>query len=188
MAGEDMPTRADCVPRTEGNLPNALVTDVRRRGGAGGFCVGFWVSRLGGREARVFSGRANSLSRVKCWMETPKLDAGIDGGELPPDLGRVGVAGRGPLLNSPRHGYPVGKPLSEALALQHRQLDLSDVQPTPMLRGVVNLDLVGEPFGLGRGNAWERKASECILSWSSTSTIRSASGKWTSTKSRTQWA
>ena len=45
----------------------------------------------------------------------------------------------------------VSDPPVEALAAEHAQLDLGDVEPATVLGGEMNLELVGEPLGLGGG-------------------------------------
>lgn len=88
----------------------------------------------------------SSLSRVKCWIESSEFDAGVAGRELPVDGPARGVASRAPRRDRGFHRQLVGKPLSQALALPHTQRDLSPAQPTSMLRGLVNLQLVRQPF------------------------------------------
>jgi hypothetical protein len=79
-----------------------------------------------------------------------QLDAGVFGGEPPVDPATGPVAGRLPRHDLPLQGRLVGQATVQALLGQHGQLDLGHVQPAAVLGGVVQLQLVGQPLGLGR--------------------------------------
>jgi len=96
----------------------------------------------------------SSSSALSCGVEMLELDAGVLGGEPPVDSATGAVARRLPGCDLPLQGRPVGQPSVQALSGQHGQLDLGHVQPAAVLGGGVQLQLVGQPLGLGR---WERR-------------------------------
>jgi len=97
---------------------------------------------------------ASSSSALSCGVEVLELDAGVFGGEPPVDPTTGSVARCLPGGGLPLQGRPVGQPAVQALSGQHGQFDLGHVQPAAVLGRVVQLQLVGEPPGLGR---WERR-------------------------------
>src|SRR5687768_16924981 len=88
--------------------------------------------------------------QLKRWVQVLQLDAGVLGPELPVDAAAGGVAPRFPGGDLPLQGRPIRDAAVEALAGQDAQLDLGDVEPAAVRRGVVQLQLLREPSGLGR--------------------------------------
>src|SRR5512135_1191119 len=82
-----------------------------------------------------------------CWVKPAELDSSIRSSESPLHLDAPLV----PLFLPRRHLsfqlLPRLDPTRQALPGQHRQLDLRHVQPAAMLRGVVDLQLLGDPPG-----------------------------------------
>jgi single-stranded DNA-binding protein len=115
-------------------------------------------------------------SALSCWVEVPELDAGVLGREPPVDPTTGPVARRLPGRDLPLQGRPVGQAPIQALPSQHGQLDLGHVQPAAMPGRVVQLQLVGEPLGLGRWERLVQRRGVWVLRLSWTSTIRTASG------------
>src|SRR5215207_6329485 len=96
----------------------------------------------------------SSSSVVSCGVEVLELDACILGRKPPVDPTTGPVARRLPRRDLPFQGRLVGQPPVQALLGQHGQLDLGHVQPAAVLGGVVQLQPIGQPPGLGR---WERR-------------------------------
>src|SRR6266699_6867203 len=90
----------------------------------------------------------SSLSALNYRVEVLELDAGIVGGEPPVDTTASAVAGCLPRCDLPLQGRPVGQPPVQALPSQDGKLDLGHVQPAAVLGRVMQLQLVGQPFGL----------------------------------------
>jgi hypothetical protein len=89
------------------------------------------------------AGVTSALLLLNRRVQALQLDAYIVGGEAPVDAPSGGVA---PVLPGPPlllEGRCVGDPSVEALPPEDAQLDFRHVQPTPVLRGVVDLQLVG---------------------------------------------
>ena len=86
------------------------------------------------------------IERVKA----VQLGPGIPGVELPVDGGSGGVALLDQGLDFPPQGILVGEPLPEAGAGEHAELDFRHVQPTAVLRRVVELQPSCNPPSLGR--------------------------------------
>jgi hypothetical protein len=103
------------------------------------------IARQEGQAASVPSWRDG-------WVEALELDAGVVGCEAPVDLGAESVSL--PLVGSDLllEGLDVRYPTVEALAAEHREFDLGDVEPTAVLGSQVDLELVAEALGLG---GWE---------------------------------
>ncbi len=108
-----------------------------------------------------------------------QFDAGIVGREAPVDRGTLRIA-----LDHPRRhlGFqegPIRYTSVHALTTAkgtRTQLDLRHVQPTTVLRGVVNFQLAYQPSGLCGREALVQRAGVCVLRLSMMSTMRSASG------------
>jgi transposase-like protein len=111
-------------------------------------------ARLGPMRGLKQERSTSSLSVVSCGVEVLELDAGILGREAPVDPTTGAVAGRLPRRDLPLQRRPVAQAPVQALPGQHGQLDLGHVQPAAVPGGVVQLQPVGQPPGLGR---WERR-------------------------------
>jgi len=72
-----------------------------------------------------------------------ELDPGVVGGELPVDLALVGVRGVLPGGEFGVEDVEVVDAAVEALPGQYRKLDLGDVEPRSVFRGVVDLQPAG---------------------------------------------
>ena len=84
-------------------------------------------------------------------IEAFEFDARISGGEVPADCRLRLIAPVLPLLGlltELLHGRDVA---CQALAHQHAQFNLGDIQPTGVLGRVMNLQLDGQSFGLFGG-------------------------------------
>src|SRR4029453_18954333 len=99
-------------------------------------------------------GGASSLSALNCGAGRLQLDAGVLGREAPVDATTGGVARCLPRGDLPLQRRLVGQAAVQAPPGQHGQPGLGHVQPAAVLGGVVQLQPVGQPFGLGR---WERR-------------------------------
>src|SRR3954447_2204463 len=93
---------------------------------------------------------ASSPSPLKFGIEVSEFDAGVAGGEVPVDLSLVGVGGGLPGGEFGVEDVPVGDAAVEALSGQGGQFDLGDVEPGPVLGGVVDLESLGQGERLGR--------------------------------------
>jgi hypothetical protein len=98
----------------------------------------------------------SGLSGVNDWVEALELDPGIGRGEAPGDGGDGLVARPRPGPHLPRQRRPITEPPVQALAVQHAELELGQVEPTAVLGGGGQLQPVGQPFGLGRERLIER--------------------------------
>src|SRR5215207_8069028 len=98
------------------------------------------------------------LSTLNRRVKVLELDPGIRGRKAPVDATARSVAGRLPGHDLPLQRRLVGQPAIQALLGQHGKLDLGHVQPAPVLGGVVQLQLVGQPPGLrGRERRIQRR-------------------------------
>src|SRR4051794_21316995 len=82
---------------------------------------------------------------LKYRVEASELDPCIRRRETPPDLDAPLVPLLFPGRHLPLQLLPGRDPPGQALPGQHRQLDLRHVQPAPVLRRVVDLQLLGDP-------------------------------------------
>src|SRR5512142_1804690 len=103
--------------------------------------AGKWAAKT------LASGDASRPPTSRCWVKPAELDSSIRSSESPLHLDAPLV----PLFLPRRHLsfqlLPRLDPTRQALPGQHRQLDLRHVQPAAMLRGVVDLQLLGDPPG-----------------------------------------
>ena len=89
-----------------------------------------------------------------------ELDASISCREAP-----INACGSSIAIGYPGHDLMlehlrIGDASIEALPRQHAQLDLRDIEPTPMLRRVVELKTLGQPSCLGSGKGFiERRGT-----------------------------
>jgi hypothetical protein len=83
-------------------------------------------------------------------IEPFEFDARISRAELPVDRADSLVAMLLPLLGLLTEILDGGNVVSKALPCQYTQFDLGNIQPTRMLRGVVNFQAVDQGFGLLR--------------------------------------
>src|SRR3954470_20543897 len=90
------------------------------------------------------------LAVLKYRVKASELDPCIRRRETPPDLDAPLVPLLFPGGHLPLQLLPGLDPPGQALPGQHRQLDLRHVQPAPVLRRVVDLQLLGDPPGLLR--------------------------------------
>ena len=90
-----------------------------------------WLGRIFGR----FHGRIEAL----------EFGPGHVGAELPVDFGLALVAGALPSGDLRPQGVDIRDAAIQTLAGQHRKLTLGHIEPTAMLRGVVKLELAGDP-------------------------------------------
>ena len=87
---------------------------------------------------------------MTCGLEPFEFYSGALGGESPLARRSGTVARRDPGRHRTLHRGTIAQPAAKALALEDTQFDLGHVQPIPVLGRVVNLGLVGQPFGFGR--------------------------------------
>jgi hypothetical protein len=82
---------------------------------------------------------ASTMSALNLWVKAFEFDAGIQSGELPvhPFLGRVSPLF--PPLCFLGERFHIWDPSIQALHRQDTELDLSDIEPTAMLGGMVDL-------------------------------------------------
>jgi hypothetical protein len=104
-----------------------------------------------------------------------ELGSGVGGGELPVDLSLVGVDGVVPRGEFTVEDVQVGDATIQTLAGQGRQFDLGDVEPGPVLAGVVDLQPLCQGERLGFEGLLER-ADRMGVRLSITRTTVSASG------------
>ena len=90
---------------------------------------------------------SSASSRDYFRVEVFEFDSGVVGGELPVDAGLMVDADRCPGLGFLANRFGLGDPTVEALAGEHAQFALGDVQPRPVFGGVDQLDPVGDPQG-----------------------------------------
>src|SRR5438093_3584127 len=83
-------------------------------------------------------------------VQPTQLDASISSGELPIDGGARFITLSYPGVGLSSEGLSVRYAPAQALALQHRQLQLSHVQPRAMFGGVMPFQLIRYPLGLSR--------------------------------------
>src|SRR5262245_15750061 len=90
----------------------------------------------------------SAVSALNLWVEAFEFDAGIQSGELPvhPFWGRVSPLF--PLLGFLYKRLHVWDPTIQALHGQDTELNLSDIEPTAVLRGVMDLQTRGQPARL----------------------------------------
>ena len=101
----------------------------------------------GGRFApHVF--RPSVVSLVECRIEPGQLDSRVGGRELPIDAGVLVVSGCLPCLDLATDQVDVVDSSVQTLLSEHVQLDFGHVQPTPVLRGVHELEPVPQCLGL----------------------------------------
>ncbi len=81
-------------------------------------------------------------------IESLEFDARIRGAELPVDRADSLVPMLLPALDLLAKILNRSNVVCQALPRQHTQFDLGDIQPTRMLRGVVDLQAVDQGFGL----------------------------------------
>src|SRR5690606_24447329 len=87
------------------------------------------------------------------WIKSLQLDARILCCETPVNLGLLCVAFMLPGSDLAAQGINVGNSALQALPLEDRQFDFSDVQPAAMFRCVVPLDALSKASGLSRREA-----------------------------------
>src|SRR5919109_2167083 len=90
----------------------------------------------------------STMSALNLWVEAFEFDAGIQSGELPVHPFWGCVAPLFPLLCFLCERLQVWNPAIEALHRQDTELDLSDIEPTAMLGGVMDLQTRGQPARL----------------------------------------
>jgi hypothetical protein len=118
----------------------------------------------------------SGLSLVKVRVEVAEPGASVVRRELPVDRAGGGVAPVGPGGDLSRHRLAIRNALAQALALKHAQLKFGHIQPGAMLRGVVELQFVREPFGIGGRERRIQRRGCVVFNWSRTRMIRSAWG------------
>src|SRR5712691_10448833 len=91
----------------------------------------------------------SSLSGLNCGVQVLELDPGVLGRKAPVDATTRSVACRPPRCDLPLQRRPIGQAAVQALPGEHGKLDLGHVQPAAMLGGVVQLQPIGQPLGLG---------------------------------------
>ena len=97
----------------------------------------------------------------------------------PVDRGALLISPVLPCLHLPRVSWSGIRP--KTLPLQHQKLNLCDIQPTPVLRGIVKLKFFSDPLSLLCLKRLYKDPGLCVLRLSQTISIFSASGKCTST-------
>src|SRR6266496_4147045 len=129
--GRNLPARSWRMPeRTKATSSCLALSAVR--------CVPAWATTV-----------SSTSSVLLCGVEVLELDAGVGGREAPVDPSVGGVAGGLPGGDLAFQRRAVAQPAVQALLGEHAQLDLGHVQPAAVLGPVLDLQLVGKPFGLG---------------------------------------
>lgn len=67
---------------------------------------------------------------------------------MPVDPLRCRIAPLGPGRDGLLHRCPTSQSLAQALPLQHAQAQFGHIQPTPVFRGVMSFQFLGEALGL----------------------------------------
>ena len=80
-------------------------------------------------------------------MEALEFEAGVRGGESPVDGGGCRIARPLPGGRFAGEKFPGGHPSAQALAREHAQFNPGHVQPTAVLRRVVDLHAARQPVG-----------------------------------------
>ena len=88
------------------------------------------------------------------WIDSLAFDSGVRCGELPVDLPPLSMATGVPSGHFRSQRFQVRKALVEALPAQRSEFDLRHVEPTPLLRGVMDFEFVDEATGLFRWKGW----------------------------------
>ena len=92
---------------------------------------------------------------MNLWIEPSELDAGIRGGELPINSLLRGVTPGFPSVGFPTQGVEVRNPTIQALPGEDTEFQCGDIEPTPVLGGVLQ-PLRQTPGGL-RGEGFVKR-------------------------------
>lgn len=109
-------------------------------------------------------------------IEPFEFDASIRRAELPVDRADSLVAMLLPALNLPTELLDGGNVVGQTLPRQHAQFDLGNVEPAGMLGGVMDLQTLGQSFGLLRRGDLVERAGVWVLRLSITTITFAASG------------
>jgi len=93
-------------------------------------------------------------------VEPTELDSSVIGLELPVDFGRLLIARRFPASHLTSEKLCGFDSSIEALSLQNTELAFCDVQPTPVLRRVVNLQTLGNGLRISPTNCFDASSKQ----------------------------